>query len=427
MGFIFIPKLTKKHWYFLAFSISAFLRDYLSYLNFNDYLKKGKEDDHFKESPVQKRYFDILSNVISDCLQSIFVLFQRIKVRKESSNIIENKETIRTTKNIKGKENESTFSSFFKIMIKISLLDFFCQFVFFLFAFIFNKDDIILRRNNNYLLLVDISSRFLFCRLFLNTYFYRHHIISMIINLVIFLALGSFDIYYIFIEKDNDIKKIANELEIIIFFIILIIQTIAYSLEDVLNKIALSDESLTPYSLLFYKGVFQIPIVIITSIIFLPFNNAFSDFNYLDTGYKKYVLVRRALFIIFNMSRSIFLVKVIDKFSSQHLSILKVLESICMFGFFLFDRQYENQNEKVYIPIISICFIITIFTSLIYNEIIVVNLCGMQDYTQHGLDIQAEKDLRDALSEISEMTSDVSDTSLCTTPSIVTQNVSYAD
>ena len=98
-----------------------------------------------------------------------------------------------------------------------------------------------------------------------------------------------------------------------------------------------------------------------------------------------------------------------------------------MFGFFLFDRQYENQNEKVYIPIISICFIITIFTSLIYNEIIVVNLCGMQDYTQHGLDIQAEKDLRDALSEISEMTSDVSDTSLCTTPSLVTQNVSYTD
>ena len=424
MGHIFIPKLTKKHWYFLAFSISAFLRDYLSYYNFNDYIKKGKEDDLFKEKPIQKRYFNILTNVISDCMQGIFVLFHRIKVRKESSNIIENKDNSII---IKEKGNESTFSSFFKIMIKICLLDFFCQFVFLVFSLIFNKDDIILRRNNNYLLLVDISSRFIFCRLILDTYFYRHHIISMIINSIIFLALGSFDVYYIFIEKDNEIKTIANELEITIFFIILIIQTICYSLEDVLNKIALSKESLTPYSLLFYKGFFQIPLVIITTIIVLPINNAFSEFNSLDSGYKKYVLVRRALFIIFNMSRSIFLVKVIDKFSSQHLSILKVLESIFMFGFFLFNRQYENQNEKVYIPIISICFIITIFTSLIYNEILVINLCGMQDYTQHGLDIQAEKDLRDAITEISEMSSDVSDTSICTNDSIIAQNVSYTD
>ena len=425
MGFIFIPKLTYKHLYFLAFSISAFLRDYISFININDYQSKGNKDinkidsDKYRESPIQKRYFDIFTNVISDCLQGIFVLFHRIKVKKETRNAIENNDnSLFNQKTLNNDiENNSTFSSFCKIMTKISLVDFFCQLIFLIFALIFEEDDRIERKNNNYLLLIDISSRFIFCRIILDTYFYKHHIISMIINIVIFLILGFVDLYYIFFN-DYDYKKL-------IFFFCLIIQTIAYSLEDVYNKVALSRESLTPYSLLFYKGFFQIPLVIITT------KNAFSDFNDLDSGYKKYVLIRRAVFVVLNILRSIFLVKVIDKFSSQHLSILKVLESIFMFGYFLIDGKYANDDDKVndiiYIPIIAASFIITIITSLIYNEILVIKLCGMQEYTQHGLDIQAEKDLRDALTEISDMSDDNSITSDCRSESFVAQTNTFGD
>ena len=431
MGFIFIPKLTYKHLYFLAFSISAFLRDYISFININDYQNKGNKDinktdsDKYRESPIQKRYFDIFANVISDCLQGIFVLFHRIKVKKETRNAIENNDnSLFNQKTLNNDiENNSTFSSFCKIMTKISLVDFFCQLIFLIFALIFEEDDRIERKNNNYLLLIDISSRFIFCRIILDTYFYKHHIISMIINIVIFLILGFVDLYYIFFN-DYDYKKL-------IFFFCLIIQTIAYSLEDVYNKVALSKESLTPYSLLFYKGFFQIPLVIITTIIVLPIKNAFSDFNDLDSGYKKYVLIRRAVFVILNILRSIFLVKVIDKFSSQHLSILKVLESIFMFGYFLIDGKYANDDDKVndiiYIPIIAASFIITIITSLIYNEILVIKLCGMQEYTQNGLDIQAEKDLRDALTEISDMSDDNSITSDCRSESFVAQTNTFGE
>ena len=431
MGFIFIPKLTYKHLYFLAFSISAFLRDYISFININDYQNKGNKDinktdsDKYRESPIQKRYFDIFANVISDCLQGIFVLFHRIKVKKETRNAIENNDnSLFNQKTLNNDiENNSTFSSFCKIMSKICSVDFFCQLIFLIFALIFEEDDRIERKNNNYLLLIDISSRFIFCRIILDTYFYKHHIISMIINIVIFLILGFVDLYYIFFN-DYDYKKL-------IFFFCLIIQTIAYSLEDVYNKVALSRESLTPYSLLFYKGFFQIPLVIITTIIVLPIKNAFSDFNDLDSGYKKYVLIRRAVFIILNILRSIFLVKVIDKFSSQHLSILKVLESIFMFGYFLIDGKYANDDDKVndiiYIPIIAASFIITIITSLIYNEILVIKLCGMQEYTQHGLDIQAEKDLRDALTEISDMSDDNSITSDCRSESFVAQTNTFGE
>ena len=417
MGLIFIPKLTKKYLLFLGFTISAFLRDYISLINFNDYLEKGKINAKFKEQPIQKRHFDIITNIISDSLQGIFVFFNRMKIRKESKKSVNQSFLNSDDKlsSIKETKNTSTCLSFMKIMIKIVSVDYFCQLLFLIFSLIFKKDEIIPRKNNNYLLIIDILSRFIFCRLILDTYFYKHHIVSMIINLVVFIILGLFDIYNIFKQVD---------MEISIFFSFLIIQTIAYSMEDVLNKIALSRESLTPYSLLYYKGIMEIPFLIITTIIVLYFQNTFNDFSSLDPEYQKYVLVRRSLFIILNILRSIFLVKVIDKFSSQHLSILKVLESIFMFVYFLIHHDYKD--NIIYIPIISVSFIIIVFTSLVYNEIIVINICGLQDYTQHGLDIQADKDLREAITEISEMSEDVSQTT-SRSESIVVRSVSYND
>ena len=423
MGLIFIPKLSKKYFYFLAFSISAFVRDFITIL-FNKYNEsKGK---NFKEEPIQLRYFDIITNVISDCLQGIFVLFNKSKVKKDLKKPTETKENPLNNSSIAKDKNNSSFMSFFKVMVKICLVDFFCQFIFLLFSLIFKEDYIIKRENNNYLLLVDISSRFIFCSYILDAYFYRHHIVSMIVNFGIFLILWIFDIYYIFFvaqEKETNYQFLHT----FIYFIFLIIQTIAYSLEDVLNKIALSRESLTPFALLFYKGTFEIPLLIITTIILLPIHNAFKAFTSLDSNFQKSVLFRRFLFIIFNILRSIFLVQVIDKFSSQHLSILKVLESILMFGYFLVDKKY-NERAEFYIPVIAISFIVTIFTSLIYNEILVVNLCGMQNYTQHGLDIQAEKDLRDTISKISGDSIDsCSEISGSCSESLITRNVSFTD
>lgn len=422
MGLFFLAKLSTKHLYFLAFSIFAFLRDVISYIDYNDYLDKGKENPKFKKQPVQNRYFDIITNIISDCLQGFFVLFHRIKAKNDILNNEANENLLEypfydemlITKD--KKENNSTFSSFLKIMTKICIVDFFCQFIFLLFSLIYDKDELILRKNNNYLLLVDISARFIFCRIILGTFFYKHHYFSMIINCGIFIILTAFDIHYIF--KNISFKEV-------LYFIFLIIQTVAYSFEDVLNKIALTKESLSPYSLLFFKGLLEIPLLLITTAIVLPIQDAFNDFKSLDNSYKKYVLVRRAIFIVFNIFRSIFLVKVIDTFSSQHLSILKVLESIFMFLFFLIDGQYDK--TKYYIPVISISFFITIFTSLIYNEILVVNLCGLQDYTKHGIEVQAEKDLRDAVSEINEMSNDPSESSESRNESIVVKNESFND
>ena len=414
MGLFFIPKLTKRHLLFLGFSISAFLRDWIPLLI-------GDINKEQENNPIQKRYFDIITNIISDLLQGIFVAFNKMKLRKDSSTPTNERNNNQTEDNKdqdkeKDKDNKTSFMSFIKIMIKICIVDFLCQLLFLIFSLIFNTDNCIERKNNNYLLIIDILSRFIFCRLILDTYFYKHHIASMIVNIIIFMFVGTFDIIIIF-QKEGGV-----EYKKIIYMSFLIFQSIAYSLEDVLNKIALSKELLTPYSLLFYKGVLEIPLLIITTIIVLTLASPFEEFSNLGSSVKKIVLIRRAIFIILNILRSIFLVQVIDKFSSQFLSILKVLESLFMFLYFLITNKYKDDTIKgisIYTPIISVSFIIIVFTSLVYNEIIVINLCGLQDFTEHGLDIQAEKDLKDAISEMSD---DVSQNCDSRSDSIVAQN-----
>ena len=421
MGLFFIPKLTKKHLLFLGFSISAFLRDWIPLLIVNT---KDSQDKGDKEKKcIQKRYFDIITNIISDLLQGIFVAFNKMKFRKESRKLTNERFNSQIENNKdkdKDKDNNINFKSFIKIMIKICIVDYVCQFLFLLFSLIFRDDDIIQRKNNNYLLIIDILSRFIFCRLILDTYFYKHHIVSMIVNIIIFIIVGIFDFHFIF-KDQTELEKT------IIYFCFLIFQSIAYSLEDVLNKIALSKELLTPYSLLFCKGLLEIPLLIITTIIIYFIEDPFSYFSSLDSKEKKYDLIRRGIFIILNIFRSIFLVQVIDKFSSPFLSILKVLESLFMFLYFLIVDKYNEDkinDVSIYIYIIPVSFIIIVFTSLVYNEVIVINCCGLEDFTQYGLDVQAEKDLRDAISEMSD---DVSQTCDSRTDSIVEQNETIND
>lgn len=418
MELIFIPRLTKKHLLFLGFSISSFCREFMSLY----YSSK----DEWKEEIVPKRYFDILQNVVSDLFQGILFLLETIRRKKEASKL-KNKRINSNEAELINKDKKKPKFGIILILIIISSIDFFCQLMFLIFVLIFKKDGVIERYYQDFVLIIDITSRFLFCRYILNTYFYRHHIASMIVNAFVFLVICFLDISHI---NKADVKY--SLFEKIIFSIVLVIQTIAYSLEDVLNKIALTRDNITPYSLLFYKGLFQVPLVIITTLLILLYKdneerNVFQIF--LNSSIIKFVSIRRSIFIFFNIIRSICLVQVIDNFSSQYLSILKVLESLFFFIYFLiYDMIEPKEIFELYQKIILIIlFIILVLTSLVYNEIVVINIFGLQDYTQHGLDVLAEKDLRDAITETSEITSEQSSDSRSCSQSIITQNVSFND
>ena len=190
-----------------------------------------------------------------------------------------------------------------------------------------------------------------------------------------------------------------------IYLITISIQYIFYSLEDIMNKVALIYLFINPETLLFYKGLFSLLYLFIFTIIMIIFDDLrFPNFD------KKLLanIFMRSYFIVFNIIRSFYIVKVIDVFSSQHISFLRVFETIVLFIFYKIDSYYKKNNKNnsnifdnyFHLPIIYDfievgAFLILLFSTLIHNEIIILNCKKYKRYTIYYLNFEAEKEKLD--------------------------------
>ena len=244
----------------------------------------------------------------------------------------------------------------------------------------------------NSFLFIDILSRYLFSLLILNTYFYAHHYFAFFLN---FISLSILVIV--------DYKYKINKYDIL-YIIIIGIKTILYSLEDIMNKVAFNTLYILPITLIFYKGLFQsvVYVPIITILFF-----SFKLYNFDDFSFRKQVQLFFT-FVPFNIIRTIYLVDVIDRFTAQHMSFLKVSEALILFIFYLAIGE-ENKifeiklNQKINLDNIwsygayitqILAFIILLFSTLIHNEIIIVNIKKLKEKTEFflGQDAHREQD-----------------------------------
>ena len=112
-------------------------------------------------------------------------------------------------------------------------------------------------------------------------------------------------------------------------------------------------------------------------------------------------------FIIFNIIRSIYLVHVIDFYSSQHMSFLKVSESIILFVYYFCDKLYKekhkeynnnyfrnDRNDIIDLIEINICLFLLII-SLLHNEIIIINYKKVSQKTKYFLNLDSQKEKKD--------------------------------
>ena len=116
---------------------------------------------------------------------------------------------------------------------------------------------------------------------------------------------------------------------------------------------------------------------------------------------KKYILI----FIIYIITSFFYInlyLKIIDVFSPNQLIIAKLLEK---FGVFIIDLIVNGTDSEENVVIRFIMFIFLIFSSIIYNEYLVINICGLSKNTQLFLDYKETNDLRTISSD--ERTSDI--------------------
>jgi hypothetical protein len=236
-----------------------------------------------------------------------------------------------------------------------------------------------------FLLFFDIFARYIFSRWILKTYFYKHHYLSFILNII-----GLIPIAYVDIRN-----KLELEWQYICLVIFASIQLILYSFEDIMNKVAFRTLYILPNTLIFYKGLVQLIYLAIISVLFFWFR-----LNYFNYDYDYVFEIRQFFsFVPFNILRTINLVKVIDKFSAQHMTLLKVFETIIYYGYcisplkkLLNSKSFEIKNIGLAYPLQTIGFLLLLFASLIHNELIIINTPSLKAKTEYYLDKDADKE-----------------------------------
>ena len=405
--YILFPKLEIKHFLFLFFFFISFLKKSVqTYFEQNqrlaiDFLKLYMYD-----------IGDFIS-IIPHCIMK-----KRIRAKSFSNDnvILDNdkivnddvNENLNINNNIKFIHNDpadsiNNFGTIVKIFL-FTIVDFIAQISGIIFYVVKEGENLEVKLVNlNSSLIFSIISIILFSKIMLHSNFYRHHTFSFSIDILCLIVLTVIDI--IQIKKEN-----GNNLAIpIVYLIVKTVSISLYSLENVLAKLMFLYDFISPYSLLLYKSIIHFFYLVIFSIffIFIKFKDKDGDkktifsmiLNIFDD--KKYIIIVIG-YTINSFFYNILDLQIINVFSPNHFVIARVFEN---FGIFVINLIFNGVESEQYLALKIIMYILLILASFIFNEFLVINICGMAKNTKLFLDYEAELEMNNKISDESSNSS----------------------
>ena len=402
MKYIIFSELNRNHFLFLSYLIIAII------IEINNQHITSSDD-------IVNTFHKCFLHTLSDFLSIIPFIIITIRSKGVSKNKLEKVKTIGNEKaidekverrvsetstdialkyfnvNIKDKQTKEK-----KRKIKLSLLVSTFEFL----AIYLDVTFSIIAKTNNYQIkfsemessiLFKVMSKYILSIIILHSPVYKHHYLSLAINVVFLIVLLVLDIIDIVNTKDN---------YYFLYAILKIIIAILFSFEDVYAKVLLSLGSFSPYIFLLYRGIFVNCFAFLFSFVFifvkLPDEKGEKSivFTRLWKVYdnKLNILLYIIFFIfIYLLNLNIFLI--IDKFSPIHFAIASFLyNSISS----IISCIYGKQELKRFFLKLAVYFIL-IISALVYNEIIILNFCGLEKYTKFYLLKAAHDDIRQTL------------------------------
>ena len=396
MKYVIFSKLNKNHFLFLSFIIIKIIDELC-----RNYMEKV--DD------IIRIFHHNYIGSLSDFLSIIPFIIIKIRSKDISKNELK-KENIKEKEQDSNNDIEYIYSDqktennikrakrIFKFLIIVSVFDFLSSYLDIIFKIIkiFTKDNLLINKvENNSSILFGIISMYVLSILILHSPFYRHHYVSMAINLLLLIILIILDIINIVNRKLSYIYVIEKTIIIIL-----------YSFEDVLAKILLSVDSVSPYIYLLYRGILVNILAFLFSFVFIfvkiPDENGDKScvFSRFWKIYEYKLNILFYIIIFFNeyfMNLNIFLI--IDKFSPIHFAMASIISYFIssLFSIFL------SENDKISNFFYKLgIYLVLIVTSLIYNEFIILNFCGLQKYTQLFLQKEANEDIQQSIINIED-------------------------
>ena len=224
----------------------------------------------------------------------------------------------------------------------------------------------------------------IFCKIILGYEIYKHQLLSLILILIgwafisvpIFVKLTIGDIYY----------------NVLFFF-----GAIFYPLYLVLLKYIIENYYISVYLDMFFIGII---LLIISS--FLTIGNSFMNYSNFSDLFNIFDFAKDKLLIFLAFAsgtivKFIFCI-IIQNFSPNIFVLTNVISSIITW---IYNIGYKRKPEKtMYIIFLSIGYFIILISCLIYNEIIILNFCKLNENTNFNINerLEIDKKLADFLS-----------------------------
>lgn len=341
-------------------------------------------------NPKDNEFMFIIFPVISKLFSGFIILYVYCVFRKNSSSAIINKNELIYENPIDNKINKY----FFLKILFIACLELLSNCSYFIFFLIIDaeKEEVSHKSTKDVITLLDILVRYIFSICILKVRVFKHHMWSIYAMLFGFLLIVPFDICDIYYEEK--MHKVYSTSYVIVIFFLLAFKSVIYPLEDTYIKKFFNTYYILPENLLFYISICETIILTIFGLIFYISNTLKFDLILSPA-----VIITSIIYILTTAVREYILIKIIYLFSSQSVSFLIISQNISVSLIdiinFIKEKDKSNIQPHVYIsfPFEIIALFIIIIATSVYDEIIIINRCGLNLNVKRGIIERAQLDI----------------------------------
>ena len=382
--YLLFPKLHLKHLLFLFFFLISCIKKSIQ-IYF--------EQSHKISIDFIKLYIYDLGDFLS-IIPLLIIKYRMRNIKKyenENEKNTNENQSIKSMLNnyfIKGKKKKKC--DLYRNIFFLTIVDFIAQISSEIFYIITNEQKSVVKHANlNSTLIFNVIATLVFSYFFLHTKIYKHHIFALIIDIIFLIFLAVID----FIKIDGEDNPTIS----IIYVSVKILGGILYSLENVIAKIIFICNYFSAYALLLSKSIIEFFYIIIFSFPFF-FIKLLDDDGELKLVFsmiaklfedKIYYLIF-TIYMITSFFYNNFCMKIIEVFSPNHYVIAQILENV---GIFIIDLIVYGPDGVENLVIRIIMYILLIFSTFIYNEFLVINICGLSKNTKLFLEYEEEYDI----------------------------------
>ena len=332
----------------------------------------------------------------------IFYKYQSKYLRKKEDKFLIGKTSIKgaSAKN-KKVENKSSKSKIYILLFFASFLD----------VVEFNISTYYLKKIKN--ISTSLNSRLYSFLVICNalTYVYilkykifRHQKFSLVIIINIFIITIASE--YLF----QNINELFTYVEFTEAIILILIEYYFRSMIDIIDKYLLEIESYDPFLIIIFEGIFGSFLSLLSFIAENPFIDIKAIYDSNSISSFCLFLLLLFLYYLFGALRNAFRIMTNKLYSPMELTLSDYFLNpiFIVLGYFLDDFQTKGKKSLIYFLINLITSILASFSTLIYNEFLIIFCCGFE-YNTYSQITKRSKDEKIEIGEFNLLSDELDD------------------